>query len=161
MTAPGSGGGIPRPGAHASATTYPLDHGIAIVGGSGTTSSPASGQGFKIALRIGGGNDVEQYSGGPWGARSSRFGTAILIRDYENYGINFQARLSGSTATAINVLAGAGEVLARGGLVTKTQSTVPTDLDVDNDIDGHLIVDTTLNRLWVRSGGRWRYVALR
>ncbi len=157
MTKPGSGGGGSND--HYMAQTYPLDNGIAIVGSCGTGTGfgnpPVEGtrQGFKTGIRIGG-------TGGPWGAGASRFGTGISIRDYENVGINFPARFMGSTATAIRVPAGSGEVLAQGGLVTKTKVGAPTDLDVDNKVDGHLIVDTVLNRLWVRSNGSWKFVAL-
>jgi hypothetical protein len=139
VTLPSGGGGIPRPGSHASASTYPIDSGIAIAGGSGPPASPTASPGFNIGIRIGGGR-------APWGVTSSRIGKGIVIRDYETIGLEFPNRYSGSTATAIRVPPGCGEILAQGGLVTKTRAGLatnpPTDSETDNDVDGHLISST-------------------
>lgn len=50
---------------------------------------------------------------------------------------------------------------AAGGVATYTKSGVPTDSDFDiTPQNGHLAVDQTNIRLWIRVNGTWRYAAL-
>lgn len=42
----------------------------------------------------------------------------------------------------------------------KTKAGPPTDADINVDRDGTMVLDTTNHRLYVRSGGVWRYSAL-
>lgn len=49
---------------------------------------------------------------------------------------------------------------AVGGVTTKTTSGAPSDTDTVMDQDGTIILDTTNHRLYVRSGGVWKYAAL-
>lgn len=42
----------------------------------------------------------------------------------------------------------------------KTKAGIPTDADLSVPEDGCIILDTTDNRLYIRSGGLWKYAAL-
>jgi len=45
-------------------------------------------------------------------------------------------------------------------VVIKTKAGIPTDADVTNPTDGMQVVDTTNHRLYIRSGGVWKYTVL-
>jgi len=46
------------------------------------------------------------------------------------------------------------------GVRMKTKAGIPTDSDTTVDADGVIILDTTNHRLYIRSGGTWKYAAL-
>jgi hypothetical protein len=49
-------------------------------------------------------------------------------------------------------------IFVSSSVVNKTKAGTPTDSDVTNPADGMLIVDTTANKIWVRTGGAWKGV---
>lgn len=59
-----------------------------------------------------------------------------------------------------NTLSSTDQIVASGGLTTKVSSGVPTDITVGTPSDGTIILDTLNLRLYVRSGGNWRYAPL-
>lgn len=63
------------------------------------------------------------------------------------------------SATTNTVTAG-DQFVASGGLTTKTVALAPTDWSVGTPSDGTIILDSTNARLYVRSGGVWKYATL-
>lgn len=45
-------------------------------------------------------------------------------------------------------------------LIVYHKAGVPTDADFANPVSGLIVIDTTDNRLYVRSGSAWKYAAL-
>lgn len=85
-------------------------------------------------------------------------GNAALITDQLNSGDLFTASSSGTTKFTIakNGLVNA----TSGGLSTFVKSGAVSDTDfLDTAINGLLAVDSTDNRLYVRSGNAWKYIA--
>jgi hypothetical protein len=74
VTRAGTGGRVDA--THAAATTYPVDLGILVCG----TATGGTGYGFTTGIRVGG-------AGSGWGATSSKFGTAVEVRDHDVYGL--------------------------------------------------------------------------
>lgn len=73
----------------------------------------------------------------------------------------------GASALDANLYRSAADVLktddqlhAVGGVTTMTKAGVPSDSDTALDADGTMVLDTTNHRLYVRSGGVWKYAAL-
>lgn len=75
---------------------------------------------------------------------------ALVLGDYVNTAI---------ASSAMHEFAGQVYASAQ-GITTKTKAGIPTDADTNIDADGTIIVDTTNHRLYVRSGGAWKYAAL-
>jgi hypothetical protein len=74
---------------------------------------------------------------------------------------------SGSAGTDTNLYRAGGSILqtddqfyAAGGLTTSTKAGAPSDADTALDQDGSMILDTSNHRLYVRSGGAWKYATL-
>ena len=88
---------------HVAAATFPMDYGIGISG-----VSTGNGRGFTTGMRIGG-------AGSGWGTPTSRFGTALEVRDFDSRGIYVSAKYVGSTPlAAIEVASGAGDLVLSG-----------------------------------------------
>lgn len=62
--------------------------------------------------------------------------------------------------SAADVLKTDDQFYAAGGLTTSTKAGAPSDADTALDQDGTMILDTSNHRLYVRSGGSWKYAAL-
>jgi hypothetical protein len=52
------------------------------------------------------------------------------------------------------------QMIAADGFRMKTKAGIPTDSDTTVDADGVIILDTSNHRLYIRSGGAWKYAAL-
>jgi len=85
-------------------------------------------------------------------------GNAALIVNNPNNGELFTASSSGTTKFTIskNGLVNA----SAGGLATFIKAGTVSDSDfTDTAVDGALAVDSSDNRMYVRSGGTWKYIA--
>lgn len=71
------------------------------------------------------------------------------------------AKLTDTTRNATTAtLSSTDQLVASGGLTTKTLALAPTDGSVGTPSDGTIILDSTNARLYVRSGGVWKYATL-
>lgn len=68
--------------------------------------------------------------------------------------------LSGGAAYGTNVLYQGNNTTARDATVTRVKAGTPSDADFDVAIDGLLVVDTTANKIWARTGGAWKSIAI-
>lgn len=51
-------------------------------------------------------------------------------------------------------------IFVGGAVCNRTKAGTPTDSDVTNPADGMTIIDTTASKIWVRTGGAWKSVAV-
>ncbi len=71
------------------------------------------------------------------------------------------AKLSETTRNVTTAtISSTDQLVASGGLTTKVSSGVPTDITVGTPSDGTIILDALNLRLYIRSGGTWRYAPL-
>lgn len=82
---------------HNTATTYPVDCGIAVAGTSGS-ANPGTGIGFTTGLRIGGARTpwTDHFGAGV----GSKIGTGAHILDWDAYGLRIGSRYTGAPSGA-------------------------------------------------------------
>jgi len=51
-------------------------------------------------------------------------------------------------------------IFVGGAVCNRTKAGTPTDSDVTNPADGMLIIDTSANKIWIRTGAAWKFAAL-
>ncbi len=154
----GQGGGGGGSSAHYASTTYPMQSAIHIYGRSGPLGASAASAtaGWTRAIMIGNAGAASHL----W-SQLTKIDTGIWITDYTNRAIHIQQPHSSATAAfAIVADAGAGIIVANGGLSAPSKASAPVDGDYGaNARNGLLVVDSTANeRFWYRAAGRWHWI---